>query len=173
MQQNTSYGTTAVNETTHKDPFRSSDNQTKPEGNNNHLQIEAANKDCKKKTTRFQNLHRFINCLTLDVDESNLHHHHDVLTTISTNSVPDNDHNIPITFNENLKDNSTSSSDTQRSDESTRSLASSFEGQVSQEAPYYQLDRSGRIEAYIDLQELDRILDNNSGLQEELKRLLD
>ena len=166
MQQNTSH------ETTHKDTFRSSDNQIKPEGNNNDLQ---ADKDCKKKTARFQNLHRFFNYLTLDVDESNLHHHHhhDVLTTISTNSVPDNDHNIPITFNENLEDTLTNSSDTQRSDESTGSSASSFEGQVSQEPPYYQLDRSGRIEAYVDLQELDRILDNNSGLKEELKRLFD
>lgn len=191
MQQNTSHESEAEAQP------RSSpdcDIQVRLEGGNNHLETEdKGSKEIAGKTIQFQVLHRFTNNLTVDVDESNLDHHHDVLTTMSPNSVsgnPNNNNNnndFVVGSNNTLIDSATNSSvmdtnantaytntdtlsSTNRgSDEST--VTSSSSGNTNH-ASGYQIEPDGTLKPYIDLQEFGRIIDNHPDLKQELAKII-
>ena len=189
MQQNTSHESEAAPPEAGTRSFPDCDSQVRVEGGNNYLEAEdKGGKEIAGKTIQFQVLHRFTNNLTVDVDESNLDHHHDVLTTMSPNSVSGNPNNNNNNNSDTLIDSSTNSSvmDTNANtvDTNTDTLASTNRGSDestvtssssgnTNHAHEYQTEADGTLKPYIDLQELGRIIDSHPHLKQELEKLFD
>ena len=139
------------------------------------------------KTIHFEVLSRFTNNLTVDVDDSELAHHHDVLTTMSPLSVSGNGNNNNNNNNNNhvigsnsstieattpALDNTLSSttlSTAQGSDESTVTSSSSENTNRASSQPSYDKEPDGTIKPYVNLEELTRILEQYP----EIDRMLD
>jgi len=124
-----------------------------------------------------QVLHRFTNNLTVDVEED-IDHHHDVLATIS----PANNNNLSDSNRNSMDTNAYSSIDTSNSssmmdtnentisstnrgsDESTVTSSSSGTNRVASPGDEYEREPDGTIKPYINLKDLNHILQQNPDL---------